>query len=67
MKMKLEEIHDCEKCHNKMVCISVDMFGNTYCGYCSQPVDYKSFFGIRDLKRDTKWRFNKKAGEWEEV
>jgi thiol-disulfide isomerase/thioredoxin len=42
--MNLSEIHDCEKCHDKGVMIETDMFGNTYCGYCHQPVNYKPFF-----------------------
>lgn len=40
-KIDFEAIHDCEKSHNKMVCISVDVVGNTRCGYCHQIVDYK--------------------------
>ncbi len=42
--MDLEEIHDCEKCHGKIVMISSDILGNTYCGYCNQRVDYRPFF-----------------------
>ena len=42
--MDLEEIHDCEKCHGKIVAISVDKLGNTYCGYCGQRVDYSPFW-----------------------
>lgn len=38
--MKLEEIHNCEKCKGKMVYILTDMFGITYCGYCHEKVDY---------------------------
>lgn len=33
--------HDCEKCHDKIVCIEVDSItGKTYCAYCHQEVDY---------------------------
>ena len=39
----LSVIHDCDKCHNKIVGISVDLFGNTYCGYCGDKVDYMLF------------------------
>jgi len=28
--------HDCDKCHGKIVAISVDAFGNKYCGYCDK-------------------------------
>lgn len=38
--MKLSEIHDCDKCRNKIVSIAVDLMGNTYCGYCHEKVDY---------------------------
>ncbi len=40
----LSEIHDCKKCHGKMVLISSDKLGNTYCGYCGERVDYKSYW-----------------------
>ena len=43
-KIKLSDIHDCEKCHNKTVLISVDNVGRTHCGYCGQLVDYRPFF-----------------------
>ena len=36
----LEEYHDCEKCHGKIVCFSSDGFGNTTCGYCGEVVKY---------------------------
>lgn len=39
----LNEVHDCEKCHGKMVVISVDIMGNTRCGYCREIVDYRKF------------------------
>ena len=38
--MKIEEIHNCEKCHGKIVCIESDGLGNMYCGYCHEKVDY---------------------------
>lgn len=38
--MKVEELHDCEKCHGKIVLIEIDKTGNTYCGYCHEKVDY---------------------------
>ena len=39
----LSEIHDSEKCHGKMVSISVDLVGIERCGYCNKIVDYKGF------------------------
>lgn len=38
----LSKIHDCEKCHGKIVGIEVDKLGNTYCGYCHERVDYSA-------------------------
>jgi hypothetical protein len=40
----LSKIHDCEKCHGKIVLIERDAFGNTYCGYCHERVDYSREF-----------------------
>jgi len=37
----LSKIHDCEKCHNKIVMIEIDKVGITRCGYCHEIVDYK--------------------------
>jgi len=42
--MELSELHDCEKCHGKIVSIAVDKLGNEYCGYCGERVDYKRWF-----------------------
>jgi len=36
----LQKYHDCEKCHGKIVAISMDNFGNTRCGYCGVKVRY---------------------------
>ena len=49
--MELSEIHDCEKCHGKMVSISVEAFGITRCGYCNQAVDYLPYFKYMEAKR----------------
>lgn len=38
----LEDYHDCEKCHGKIVCIRADLVGNTYCSYCGMMVKYPS-------------------------
>ncbi len=43
LKMNLSEIHDCEKCHGKMVVISMDALGVSRCGYCNQIVDYEKY------------------------
>lgn len=40
MTTNIEKLHDCKKCHGKIVCIEADKLGNTYCGYCHQRVDY---------------------------
>ena len=40
--MKFEDVHSCKESEGKIVCISIDMFGNTFCGYCHKQVDYKS-------------------------
>ena len=42
--LNLSEIHDCKKCHGKIVAISVDKLGNTYCGYCGERIDYMRHF-----------------------
>lgn len=42
--MNLSELHDCDKCHGKLVSIEVDAMGNSYCGYCHERVDYRSWF-----------------------
>lgn len=34
------ESHWCEKCNGKIICVSIDKFGNPYCGYCGQRVYY---------------------------
>ena len=43
MMKDLSEIHDCEKCHGKLVMISIDALGVTRCGYCNEVVDYKGW------------------------
>ncbi len=43
-KLKLSDIHDCKKCHGKIVSIMGDGTGRTFCGYCGQSVDYRPFF-----------------------
>jgi len=40
----LSKLHDCEKSHNKIVCIAVDHMGNEFCSYCGEKVDYKGWF-----------------------
>jgi len=36
----LEDYHDCEKCHGKIVAITSDPLGNTHCAYCGAKVKY---------------------------
>jgi hypothetical protein len=35
----LEDYHDCEKCHGKIVAMTMK-YGQTCCAYCGQAVDY---------------------------
>ena len=69
--MELEDIHNCELCRGKIVCISVDELGVTRCGYCNQVVDYRPYYSnlykgdmlkiINDLKREeSTWQIKKK-------
>jgi hypothetical protein len=39
MESEIEKIHDCEKCHDKMILIAFDGF-TTKCGYCGEIIDY---------------------------
>ena len=32
--------HTCDKCKEKIICISVNAFGHTRCAYCNQVVKY---------------------------
>jgi hypothetical protein len=53
--MELSELHDCDKCHNKIVHISVDALGVTRCGYCDEVVDYNWWFkrhGSKELREN---------------
>jgi len=47
--MKLEELHNCEKCRGKLVMITVDHVGVERCGYCNEVVNYKSYI-IKKLR-----------------
>lgn len=37
---KVQEAHSCKKSEGKIIAISMDKLGNTYCAYCNQRVDY---------------------------
>jgi len=37
---KMEEAHDCDKCKGKIFAIVIDEFGNKYCSYCRENVNY---------------------------
>jgi len=52
--MELSEIHDCEKCHGKIVCISIDALGVTRCAYCNQVVNYKPYYDFIRTKMEEK-------------
>jgi len=43
-RKELSKIHDCDACHGKIVCISVDNVGVTRCGYCNAIVDYSPYY-----------------------
>lgn len=48
---KLNEIHDCEKCHGKIVMMSIDALGVTRCGYCNEVVDYSNYFRYKEAEK----------------
>jgi len=50
----LSEIHDCEKCRGKLVCIAIDYVGVERCAYCGALVDYSGF-----IKRKIKEKYGK--------
>ena len=52
--MDLEKIHDCEKCHGKIVSIVIDLVGVTRCGYCNQVVDYSPLWEDPEFKKKLK-------------
>ena len=39
-RKQMEGAHDCELCHGKIFVIEIDKFGNQFCGYCKQKVNY---------------------------
>lgn len=43
LQRKVQKAHDCEKCHGKIFCESINEFGITRCGYCKEVVVYHSF------------------------
>ena len=56
-KVDLSEIHDCEKCHGRLVAITVDNVGIERCGYCNQVVKYSEFIKSKlkdDIQRKVK-------------
>lgn len=40
-KIDLSKFHDCEKCHGKIISVSIDHVGVMRCGYCNEVVDYR--------------------------
>ena len=64
-KDELSKLHDCPKCHGKMVAISIDLLGVTRCGYCHEVVDYTNFF-TREMKEPKVKKFLAKLKEDEE-
>ncbi len=51
----LEDYHDCEKCHGKIVFIGLDKLGNTTCGYCNQIVNYPKLSNKGFKLQQQKW------------
>jgi len=49
----LKELHDCERCHGKIVAIAIDKQRVTRCGYCGETVDYAGWF-----RRYTNFKIN---------
>jgi hypothetical protein len=41
----LEDYHDCEKSHGKIIGIHLDFLGQTHCGYCGKVVKYPRLKG----------------------
>jgi len=39
----LSALHDCPKCHGKIVGVGLDNVGRISCGYCGQAVDYAAW------------------------
>ncbi len=37
---QMQDAHDCEKCHGKIFCVSINESGLTRCTYCNQVVHY---------------------------
>jgi hypothetical protein len=57
----LEDYHDCDKCHGKIVGIGVNKTGQTICMYCKEVVRYPK------MKREAfeKWCRNEDRSEGE--
>lgn len=37
---EMQEAHDCEKCHGKIFCVTIDLTGRMHCAYCNAVVNY---------------------------
>lgn len=48
---EISKLHDCEKCHDKMVCIEMDLVGVTRCAYCHEVVNYSSLRNNPDFQK----------------
>ena len=46
----IRELHECDKSEGKIVAISSDNVGNTYCSYCNQMVDYKPLWNNKEFQ-----------------
>ena len=52
--MDLSKIHDCEKCHGRIVSITLDHVGLTRCGYCNEVVDYSPVWKDPEFQKKLK-------------
>jgi len=58
--MKLSDVHNCKKCREKIVCISIDLNGVTRCVYCNEVVNYKPYFdyNFKNIRKEMEKKLN---------
>lgn len=59
-KIDFSKIHDCDKCHGKIVMIAVNESGQTFCSYCMERVPYDE--EIKKQIPDIEEQINKAGG-----
>ena len=55
----MSEIHDCKKCHGKIISITTDNMGVQRCGYCNKIVPYSEFINRKIHEKSIKRNNNK--------